>query len=64
MIFENRRDEANMGHPVRPQVGIGRKLRQVGGVDGDEDGEAVQAEEPEDEEEENGQRNVVKMHQP
>jgi hypothetical protein len=33
-------------------------------VDGDEDGEAVQAEEPEEEEKENGQRNAVEMHQP
>ncbi len=64
MIFENRRDEANRGHPVRPQAGKGRKVRQVGGVDGDEDGEAAQAEEPEEEEKENGQRNVVRMHQP
>ncbi len=37
--------------------------RQAGGVDGEEGGEEVHAEEI-DEEQENGQRNVVKVHQP
>ena len=48
--------------PVRPKVIVGKKVRQVGGVEGgDEDRE----EEVQDEEEqENGQRIVVKMHQP
>ena len=55
----NRRSEAKGGDPVRPKV---IEVRQVGGVEGgDEDrGEEVQAEE----EQENGQRNVVKLHQP
>ena len=58
----NHRSEARGGDPVRPEVFAGKKVRQVGGVGGgDEDrGEEVQAEE----EQENGQRSVVKMHQP
>ncbi len=42
---------------------VGREVRQVGGVDGEEGGEEAQAEEV-DEEHENGQRNVIKTHQP
>ncbi len=42
------------GHPVKPQAGMCGKVRQIGGVDDDEDGEAVQAEKPEEEEKENG----------
>ncbi len=66
----NRCLEASGGDPVRPKGVEGRKVRQVGederqvgGVDGEQGGEEVQAKEI-NEETENGQRNVIKVHQP
>ena len=52
----NRRLEANCGDLVRPKGVEGRKVRQVGGVDGEAGGDG--------EEHECGQRNVIKIHQP
>ncbi len=59
----SRRLEANGGDPARPKGVEGREVRQVGGVDGEEGEEDAQAQEV-DEERENGQRSVIKMHQP